>query len=83
MSYTKDETDKAGIAVNLIFDNIVGFKYEQIAHTTTSERAVKGAEKALNQDDNACDAHECNNISKSAIGDITMTRKRHGTFYHF
>ena len=48
----KDGTEKAGIAtINSIFDNRVGFKYEQITHATTSDRASKGVAKVLNQNE--------------------------------
>ena len=73
----KDGTDKARIAtINLTFENRVGFKYEKMMHPATSDRAVKGIAKAINQDEDACDMRDCDKIGKSSIGDRTTMRKK-------
>ena len=65
MICTKDGTDKAGIStINLIFDNKVGFKYEQIMKTTTLDRASKGRAKESNQDKEIRDTNDCDKIGK-------------------
>ena len=60
----KDGTSKARIAaINLIFDNRVGSKNEQIVATTYG-RALKGSAKVINQDEDSCEMCECNKIGK-------------------
>ena len=83
MVHIKYGNDKARIAaINLISDYRLGLKNEKIMHATTFDRAAKGVTKSLNQDEEACDMHDCDKIRKLVIGDLIRTRKRCSAFYN-
>ena len=60
----------------IIFEEILGFKYEQIVYATTSDRAAKGSVTMFNYDEDACDIRDCDKIGKLVIGDITKSRNK-------
>ena len=69
---TKYVTGKARYAaINLIFGERVGVKYEQVAHTTTSSRSATGTVAMLNHNEDACSARNCDKIRKLSIGCVT------------
>ena len=61
----KDGADKTGHAtINLIFDERVGFKYEQITHATTTDRSEKFIVTTFNHYEDVCNTHGSNKIGK-------------------
>ena len=73
----EDGTDKVGHeTLSKIFKERVGYEYNEIVHTTTSDRAAKGISTMFHHDEDVCDMHDCDKIGRSAIGDLIRKRKK-------
>ena len=57
-------------SLSKIFVERVGIKHNEIMRAPTFDRASKGIVTMLNHDEDFCDPHDCDNIGRSAIGDL-------------
>ena len=61
----KDDANETGHdALPKIFVKRVGFKHNEIMHTTTSYRLAKIIATIFNHDEDVCDMHDCDNMGR-------------------
>ena len=68
MTRIKDGADEDGHdTLFKIFVERVRLKHNEIAHTTTSDRAAKVVATMFNHNEDVCNMHDCDKIGRSAI----------------
>ena len=82
--WTKDGADEAvHDALSKIFEEWVGFQYNEITHTTTSDIASKGIANVFNHDEYFCHVRYCDKIGRWDIEDLLRTRSEVQCFLIF
>ena len=52
------------------------FSYQNICHSTISDRAAKGIAKHFEQDSDICQMHDSDKIARSAAGLLTRSKNK-------
>ena len=77
MTPIADGTDQTGATkLREVLSQYTTLDYEEVFHSTVSDRAATGIARAFGHDQDGCGMHDGDKIGRSAIGDLVRTKDK-------